>query len=158
MCMCSTGVSTDNEIWYVVLSFALSFCLASSMISFLLLSVRVYVYDTSCIIALPHLIVDDFHFMLHFKNLCVLMATVTHAAHYLSFHFSFSPFYLQTFLPFICLFVRSFVCLFAKWKCEWENELCRVRALQFSRKVWGRWGRWLRVNVRERQRGRERER
>lgn len=79
--------------------------------------------DTSCIIVSPHLIVDDFHFMLHFKNLCVLMATVTHAGPlFVVFILVFSPFYLQTFLPFICLFV----CLQMEMR---TSERTRARAL-----------------------------
>lgn len=61
------------------------------------------VRDTSCIIALVHLIADDFHFLFHVKFVCVLMAKASLAAHNLLFQFCFPHFIFANF-PFAHLF------------------------------------------------------
>lgn len=62
------------------------------------------VRDTSCIIALAHLIADDFHFLFHVKFVCVLITNAVLAAHNSLFQFCFPRFYFANF-PF-----RSFSC------------------------------------------------
>lgn len=79
------------------------------------------VRDTSCIIVQTQLIADDFHFLFHVKNICVLIAISVHAAHNLLFH---SYFIRQTFRSFICFYFCSVIYLFVFFL--FAKEMCGV--------------------------------
>lgn len=83
------------------------------------------VRDTSCIIALAHLIADDFHFLFQVKFVCVLMAKALLAAHNLLFQFLFSSFYFANF-PFahLFLYICLVVCLFAYFFLDCQGNGC----------------------------------